>query len=225
MSVLELAADRADSGAEGKARPDSPLSLCLSLRWFRSHIVVLGVRPQIGQAAVVRFPWALLVWPYADSCFRWFPLGVLSALWFRLWVPVHGGIGVYGFPTLQCIRSSGWFCLRALDSVCAEGCFRSVSDSVGFYGSRVCGPTSVGGRGIVLFSSAGTGNPYWALFTRLTPLLPSARGSSSWELGVGRVAEAVVAPCVVSSSESECCELLYASELRVVFCKSSGYAP
>ncbi|MQL72678.1 hypothetical protein Taro_005013 [Colocasia esculenta] len=26
---------------------------------------------------------------------------------------------------------------------------------------------------------------------------------------------------VVSSSESECCELLYPSELRVVFCKSS----
>ncbi|MQL99938.1 hypothetical protein Taro_032671 [Colocasia esculenta] len=54
----------------------------------------------------------------------------------------------------------------------------------------------------------GTGNPYWALFARLTPLLPSARGSSSRELGVGRVAEAAVAPCVVSSSESECCELL-----------------
>ncbi|MQM03296.1 hypothetical protein Taro_036075 [Colocasia esculenta] len=54
----------------------------------------------------------------------------------------------------------------------------------------------------------GTGNPYWALFTRLTPLLPSARGSSSRELGVGQVAEAAVAPCVVSSSESECCEFL-----------------
>ncbi|MQL75137.1 hypothetical protein Taro_007506 [Colocasia esculenta] len=49
-----------------------------------------------------------------------------------------------------------------------------------------------------------------------------ARGSSSRELGVGRVAEAAVAPCVVSSSESECCGLLYQSELRVVFCKSSG---
>ncbi|MQM03890.1 hypothetical protein Taro_036683 [Colocasia esculenta] len=54
------------------------------------------------------------------------------------------------------------------------------------------------------------------------PAALAARGSSSWELGVGRVAEAVVAPCVVSSSESECCELLYPSELRVVFCKSSG---
>ncbi|MQM00982.1 hypothetical protein Taro_033730, partial [Colocasia esculenta] len=53
------------------------------------------------------------------------------------------------------------------------------------------------------------------------PLLSSARGSSSRELGVGRVAEAVLVPCVVSSSESECCELLYPSELRAVFCKSS----
>ncbi|MQL86585.1 hypothetical protein Taro_019115 [Colocasia esculenta] len=35
-------------------RPDSPLSHCLSLRWFRSHIVVSGVRPQLGQGAVWR---------------------------------------------------------------------------------------------------------------------------------------------------------------------------
>ncbi|MQL81445.1 hypothetical protein Taro_013902 [Colocasia esculenta] len=37
----------------------------------------------------------------------------------------------------------------------------------------------------------------------------STRGSSSRELGVRRVVAAVVAPCVVSSSESECCELLF----------------
>ncbi|MQM00457.1 hypothetical protein Taro_033192 [Colocasia esculenta] len=48
-------------------------------------------------------------------------------------------------------------------------------------------------------------NPYWVLFARLTPLLPSARGSSSQELGVRQVAEAAVASCVVSSSESEGC--------------------
>ncbi|MQM22007.1 hypothetical protein Taro_055054 [Colocasia esculenta] len=40
------------------------------------------------------------------------------------------------------------------------------------------------------------------------------------ELGVGRVAEAAVVPCVVSSSESEYCELLYLSELRVVLASS-----
>ncbi|MQL97115.1 hypothetical protein Taro_029801 [Colocasia esculenta] len=32
----------------------TPLSHCLSLRWFRSHVVVLGMRPQLGQAAVLR---------------------------------------------------------------------------------------------------------------------------------------------------------------------------
>ncbi|MQL81115.1 hypothetical protein Taro_013572 [Colocasia esculenta] len=31
---------------------DSPLSHCLSLCWFRSHVVVLGVGPQVGQATV-----------------------------------------------------------------------------------------------------------------------------------------------------------------------------
>ncbi|MQM21728.1 hypothetical protein Taro_054773, partial [Colocasia esculenta] len=55
---------------------------------------------------------------------------------------------------------------------------------------------------------------------RLTPLLPSIRGSSSRELGVGRVAEAAVASCVVSSSESECCELLY---LVLFLCANSWW--
>ncbi|MQL95749.1 hypothetical protein Taro_028418, partial [Colocasia esculenta] len=82
---------------------------------------------------------------------------------------------------------------------CARGCFRLVPDSIGFYGSRLSSVVSC------FLSSRCFG-----------------RGSSSWELGVGRVAEAAVAPCVVSSSESECCELLYLSELRVVLCKFSG---
>ncbi|MQL82348.1 hypothetical protein Taro_014814 [Colocasia esculenta] len=66
-SVLKLAADRVDSGAERKTAWDtkdgrsstrcrlvSPLSYYLSLRWFRSHVVVSGVRPQVGQATVLR---------------------------------------------------------------------------------------------------------------------------------------------------------------------------
>ncbi|MQM00196.1 hypothetical protein Taro_032928, partial [Colocasia esculenta] len=59
---------------------------------------------------------------------------------------------------------------------------------------RVCGPPQ-----LVVVALR-----YSALFARLTPppLLPSARGSSSRELGVGRVAEAFVTLCVVSSSES-----------------------
>ncbi|MQM08401.1 hypothetical protein Taro_041256 [Colocasia esculenta] len=97
-------------------------------------------------------------------------------------LPVRGGTGVCGFPTWRCVRVVVW------SQWYTEGCFRCVLDSVGFYGSRVCVPTSVG-----------TSNPYWALFTRLTPLLPSAKGSWLRELGVGRVAEAVVALGVVSS--------------------------
>ncbi|MQM09555.1 hypothetical protein Taro_042430, partial [Colocasia esculenta] len=84
-------------------------------------------------------------------------------------------------------------CQPLMAPVCAERCFRFMPDFVGFCGSRVW-----------------TGNPYWALFARLTPLLPSARGSSSRELGVGWVAEALWRRVVVSSSESERCELFVA---------------
>ncbi|MQM10511.1 hypothetical protein Taro_043402 [Colocasia esculenta] len=51
---------------------------------------------------------------------------------------------------------------------------------------------------------------------------PWSPSSSSQELGIGRFLEAAVVLCAVSSSESECCELLYVSELRVVLCKFSG---
>ncbi|MQM13041.1 hypothetical protein Taro_045963 [Colocasia esculenta] len=52
-SVLELAADWADSGAEGKTRLASPLSHCLALRWFQSRVGRSGVRPLLGKAAVL----------------------------------------------------------------------------------------------------------------------------------------------------------------------------
>ncbi|MQM12276.1 hypothetical protein Taro_045192 [Colocasia esculenta] len=110
-------------------------------------------------------------------------------------------IGIVGLALLA--RASGGFRFSVLSVPRVETCFRVVPDSVGFCESR-------------------TGNPYSALFARLTPLLLSVRGSSSRELGVGRVVEAAVPPCAVSSSESECCELLYPSELRVVLCKFSG---
>ncbi|MQL84977.1 hypothetical protein Taro_017503 [Colocasia esculenta] len=56
----------------------------------------------------------------------------------------------------------GWLCfvwkcqshVVVLPLACAEHCFRFVPDSVGFCGSRVCATTLVGGRGVVLFSSA-----------------------------------------------------------------------
>ncbi|MQL89031.1 hypothetical protein Taro_021597 [Colocasia esculenta] len=62
-SVLELAAhvwDAEGFGVLSWRRPDSPLSHCLSMRWFRSHVVVSGMRPQLGQAAVLPLsrPWA-----------------------------------------------------------------------------------------------------------------------------------------------------------------------
>ncbi|MQL84073.1 hypothetical protein Taro_016573 [Colocasia esculenta] len=218
-SVLELAVhvwDAEGFGVLSWRRPDSPLSHCLSLRWFRSHVVVSGVRPQFGQAAVLRVlcvSVAALSRPCAGAeagarlasrvCGLRVPLlaasgsglvaivvtaqtrasggsrfGVLSVPWSHSWVPARDGTGVCSFPTWRCVWGPGWFCL------CAEHCFRFVPDSVGFCGSRVCATTLVGGRGVVLSCYSG-------------------RGSSSRELGVRRVAEAAVAPCVVSSSESE----------------------
>ncbi|MQM07369.1 hypothetical protein Taro_040208 [Colocasia esculenta] len=64
------------------------------------------------------------------------------------------------------------------------------------------------------------------------PTRPCSRGSPPYflQLGARRRGSSVSDELrrrlwrrvVVSSSESECCELLYPSELRVVFCKSSG---
>ncbi|MQL70448.1 hypothetical protein Taro_002759 [Colocasia esculenta] len=52
-SVLELAAHTSRC-LEFLTQTRQSLSHCLSLRWFRSHVVVLGVRPQLGQAVVLR---------------------------------------------------------------------------------------------------------------------------------------------------------------------------
>ncbi|MQL93163.1 hypothetical protein Taro_025802 [Colocasia esculenta] len=50
--VLPRAWDTEDGRSSTQCRLVSPLSHCLSLRWFRSHVVVSGVRPQLGQAAI-----------------------------------------------------------------------------------------------------------------------------------------------------------------------------
>ncbi|MQM08395.1 hypothetical protein Taro_041252 [Colocasia esculenta] len=93
---------------------------------------------------------------------------------------------------------------------CAEGCFHLVPNSVGFCESRVYVTTLVGGRDIALSCCSGrrgTGNPYWALFARLTPyflqLGARHRGSSMpdglrWQLW-RRVLLAAVRVSVVSS--------------------------
>ncbi|MQL89728.1 hypothetical protein Taro_022308 [Colocasia esculenta] len=162
MSVLELAAhvwDAKGFGVLSWRRPDSPLSHCLSLRWFRSHVVVSGMRPQLGQAAVLRVL-CVSVATLSRPCTRTeagaslhggFSLAVLSS--------PRDGTDMCSFPTWRC----------------AEHCFLFVPDYVGFCGSHVF------------------------------PAALDARGSSLQELGVGLVAKGAMAPCVVSSSESERC--------------------
>ncbi|MQM03231.1 hypothetical protein Taro_036009 [Colocasia esculenta] len=124
---------------------DNPLFHYLSLHWFRSHVVVLGVEPQLGKAVVVHaFLWCSVV---ALSC------------------------------------SSGEFVVAP---ACAASRPRSVSR---VQGGSACGPSTLGRTEVVVLA--------------LLLLWP--------DLSVRRVAETTVAPCVVSSSESECCELLYLS--------------
>ncbi|MQM20574.1 hypothetical protein Taro_053597 [Colocasia esculenta] len=53
LEGLSPAWDTEDGRSSTRCRLVSPLSHCLSLRWFRSHVVVSGVRPQLGQAAVL----------------------------------------------------------------------------------------------------------------------------------------------------------------------------
>ncbi|MQM21100.1 hypothetical protein Taro_054134 [Colocasia esculenta] len=121
------------------ARSTNP-SHCLSQRWFRSHVVVSGVGPQLDQAAVVRCGGSLasLFW---GGC-RQEPVAGEQR---------SGCISVYGSLTSWRVRGPECFCLWALGLVeIAEGCFRMVSDSTGSAGV-VSGPTLVVGRGVTLF--------------------------------------------------------------------------
>ncbi|MQL91834.1 hypothetical protein Taro_024456, partial [Colocasia esculenta] len=61
----------------------------------------------------------------------------------------------------------------------AELCFCFVPDSVGFCGSRVCGPTSVGGRGVALVPAALAGEGL------VIPTRPCSRGSPPYFLQLG----------------------------------------
>ncbi|MQM15629.1 hypothetical protein Taro_048578 [Colocasia esculenta] len=125
-------------------------------------------------------------------------------------VVARDGTGVCSFPTWRCVRGPGWFCL------CTEHCFRFVPNSVGFCGSRVF-LAALAGEGLVIPTGpCSRGSPPYFL------QLGARRRGSSVSDGLRRRLWRRV---VVSNSESECFELLYPSELRVVFCKSSGYAP
>ncbi|MQL99337.1 hypothetical protein Taro_032063 [Colocasia esculenta] len=149
-SVLELAAELADSRAEGKTRS--------------------GVRPQLGQAAVVH-------------AFLWCSVAALS----RSSREAETGARLAS-------RGRGW--RVPLLAASGDGLVAVV---VMFPIFEV--PAALAGQGLVI--------PTGPSSRSSPPLLSSARGSSSRELGVRQDAEAAVAPCVVRNSESECCELLY----------------
>ncbi|MQL98074.1 hypothetical protein Taro_030774 [Colocasia esculenta] len=138
MSVLELAANLADSGAEGKTRPVSPSSHCLALHWFWSHVGRSGMGPQLGQAAVVHaFLWCSVAAlsrsseeveagaKLANRGSGWCVLLlatsggglVVVVVTSHSLVQVCGSTGVCGFPTSWHVQGLGWFCLWALDLV------------------------------------------------------------------------------------------------------------
>ncbi|MQL68611.1 hypothetical protein Taro_000896, partial [Colocasia esculenta] len=194
--------------------PDSPLSHCLSLHWFWSHVVVLGVGPQLGQAAVL----------HAFVCFcggsdLLFCGGEAGA---RLASREHGrhvpllaasGSGlvvvvVTTFPSvIHCPSLHGGCSLAFRSPFLGASLWWHLH--VWFPDLAVCSGSEV----VLLVGPRPCGGLR----------CPCLWGSSSRELGVGWVAETTVVSCVVSSSESECCELLYLSELRVVLCKFSGF--
>ncbi|MQM02495.1 hypothetical protein Taro_035265 [Colocasia esculenta] len=98
--------------------------LIVCVLWSLGLCILVKVLPRI---ALCRFWW------------RFFP-GVLCV---RFGPPLCCPCG------LKCVVRLGCILVR-----CAERRFRCVPDSVGFCGSRVCGRTTVGGRGVALFSSA-----------------------------------------------------------------------
>ncbi|MQM05981.1 hypothetical protein Taro_038806 [Colocasia esculenta] len=154
---------------------------------------------------------AVVVTMFSSRRFQVFPVALACTVviaWpclFRSRVPVRGGTGVCGLPTSW--RVQGPECLGR----CAKRCLRYVSDSVGFCGSRVCGPTSLvvvalrfpatlAGEGLVIPTGpCSRGSPPYFL------QLGARRRGSSVSDGLRRRLWRRV---VVSSSESERCELL-----------------
>ncbi|MQL69853.1 hypothetical protein Taro_002174, partial [Colocasia esculenta] len=107
-------------------RPDSPLSHCLSLHWFWSHVVVSDVSPQLSQAAVLP------------------PVGVVGLALGRpvLLVVPASMFSRFRGPILGCQPVMAPVCVASRPGVvsgarCAEHCFCFVPDSVGFCGSRL----------------------------------------------------------------------------------------
>ncbi|MQL84510.1 hypothetical protein Taro_017025 [Colocasia esculenta] len=244
-SVLELAAhvwDAEGFGVLSWRRPESPLSHCLSLRWFRSHVAVLGVGPQLGQAAVLC---ALCV---SAAALSHPSAGVeagarLASRACRLRVPLlassSSGLVAVVVTAFSSRRFQVFLVARACTMVIARLCLFSAS-IIGLALGRpvlLVVPASVFSRfcGLVLGCQPmmapacvasrpdDVRGPGWFCLWAidLVELWARRRGSSVSDGLRRRLWRRVF----VSSIESECCELLYLSELRVVFCKSSGNNP
>ncbi|MQL70284.1 hypothetical protein Taro_002592 [Colocasia esculenta] len=151
----------------------------------RDQVVLAFVLPRgVPTSRAVSCVPALADGPSGTSAFSGSRLGVLLASQFRSRVPIRGGTGMCGLPTSWRVQGPEWFCVWALDPV-----------EFPVFGV----PAALVGEGLVIPTRpCSRGSP---------PLLPSARGSSSRELGVGRVAEAFLAPCVVSSSVKATCQV------------------
>ncbi|MQM14994.1 hypothetical protein Taro_047928 [Colocasia esculenta] len=150
-------------------RPDSPLSHCLTLRWFWNRVGRSGVGPQLGQAAVLR---------------------VFGVLWrFSITLPRRD-------ESQLASRACG---LRVpLLAASGGGLVAVVVTTLPHDISKV--PAALAGEGLVNRTGpCSRGSPPYFL------QLGARRRGSSVSDGF---AEAAVASCVVSSSESECCELL-----------------
>ncbi|MQL94716.1 hypothetical protein Taro_027372, partial [Colocasia esculenta] len=220
--------------------PDSPLSHCLSLRCFRSHVVVPGVRPQLGQAAVLRE----LVCFYGGSISPFVGVEVEARLASRvrtiacteilawLFLAPAGVVGLaLGRPMLLVVPASvfSWFRgpIFGCQPVMALACVASRPGGVsGVRGGSACVLSTVSALCPTLLVSSGVvcvARPRLvvvALHCSPPPLLQLGarrRGSSvsdGFQRRLGRrVLSAAVRASVVSS-----CSL---SELRAMFCKSS----
>ncbi|MQL72666.1 hypothetical protein Taro_005000 [Colocasia esculenta] len=183
---------------------DSPFSHYLTLHWFQSRVVGSGMGPQLGQATVVcAFLWCSvaalallgrLKSVVAPTCVASRPHVVFG---------VQGG-SAYGPSTLW--RSEVAVLVVIRRSHLDIPWSRRVRRGLLPLGAQLLS-TALASEGLVI--------PTGTCSRGSLPLLLLARGSSSRELGVGRFAETAVVPCAVSSSGSECRELLYMSELRV----------
>ncbi|MQM09130.1 hypothetical protein Taro_041995, partial [Colocasia esculenta] len=166
-----------------------PTGRTLELRGKR---VVLGMGPQLGQAAMLR----------AFVCF----CGSSVSLF-------HGGEA--GARLASIGRG------RRVPLLAASG-GGLVAIVVAMFSSVICCPSLHGGYSLVV--------PTFPWASLALDLVEAHPPPYFLQLGAPRhgslvsdgFAKAAVAPCVVSSSGSECCELLYPSELRVVICKFSG---